>query len=73
MNYLVDQSGEGGNRTPSVLAHHLSLPTSSSELSAMDRLLHFQDSVPLKIRAKRGCATHPRSIAERVIFRVPNN
>lgn len=26
-----------------------------------------QDSVPCKIRAKRGCATHPRSIAERVI------
>ncbi|XP_076943480.1 transcription factor bHLH129-like [Bidens hawaiensis] len=24
-----------------------------------------QDSVPCKIRAKRGCATHPRSIAER--------
>lgn len=69
---LVDQSGEGGTRTPPVLAHHLSLPTSSAELSAMDRLLHFQDSVPLKIRAKRGCATHPRSIAERVIFRVPN-
>jgi hypothetical protein len=27
-----------------------------------------QDSVPCKIRAKRGCATHPRSIAERVII-----
>ncbi|MBA0774318.1 hypothetical protein Gotri_009535 [Gossypium trilobum] len=26
----------------------------------------YQDSVPCKIRAKRGCATHPRSIAERV-------
>ncbi|CAL5394520.1 unnamed protein product [Camellia sinensis] len=24
-----------------------------------------QDSVPSKIRANRGCATHPRSIAER--------
>ncbi|KAI3687367.1 hypothetical protein L1987_81062 [Smallanthus sonchifolius] len=29
----------------------------------MDQLPH--DSVPCKIRAKRGCATHPRSIAER--------
>ncbi|KAK1390835.1 Transcription factor bHLH122 [Heracleum sosnowskyi] len=66
LNSSQNQSGEGGTRTPPVLAHHLSLPTSSSELSAMDRLLHFQDSVPLKIRAKRGCATHPRSIAERV-------
>ncbi|CAD5176711.1 transcription factor bHLH130-like isoform X1 [Musa acuminata AAA Group] len=28
--------------------------------------LAFQDAVPCKIRAKRGCATHPRSIAERV-------
>ena len=35
----------------------------------MEKFLHFQDSVPCKIRAKRGCATHPRSIAERV--RIP--
>ncbi|KAL1807866.1 hypothetical protein DCAR_0727249 [Daucus carota subsp. sativus] len=66
LNSSQNQSGEGGTRTPPTLAHHLSLPTSSAELSAMDRLLNFQDSVPLKIRAKRGCATHPRSIAERV-------
>ncbi|XP_010242689.1 PREDICTED: transcription factor bHLH80 [Nelumbo nucifera] len=26
----------------------------------------FSDSVPCRVRAKRGCATHPRSIAERV-------
>ncbi|KAG7610776.1 Zinc finger lateral root primordium type 1 [Arabidopsis suecica] len=25
----------------------------------------FEDSVPCRVRAKRGCATHPRSIAER--------
>ncbi|GAB2224056.1 hypothetical protein Droror1_Dr00004802 [Drosera rotundifolia] len=30
----------------------------------MDKLL--EDSVPFRVRAKRGCATHPRSIAERV-------
>lgn len=30
----------------------------------IDKIL--EDSVPCKIRAKRGCATHPRSIAERV-------
>lgn len=30
----------------------------------MDKLL--EDSVPCRIRAKRGCATHPRSVAERV-------
>lgn len=32
----------------------------------MEKLFQFPDSVPCKIRAKRGCATHPRSIAERV-------
>ncbi|GKV09129.1 hypothetical protein SLEP1_g20674 [Rubroshorea leprosula] len=30
----------------------------------MERVL--EDSVPCRVRAKRGCATHPRSIAERV-------
>ncbi|KAI3892769.1 hypothetical protein MKW92_022249 [Papaver armeniacum] len=35
----------------------------SAEMAA---ILQYQDSVPCKIRAKRGCATHPRSIAERV-------
>ncbi|XP_052179979.1 transcription factor bHLH128-like [Diospyros lotus] len=56
----------GGNRPPTVLSHHLSLPKSSAELSAVQKFMQFQDSVPCKIRAKRGCATHPRSIAERV-------
>lgn len=56
------QNGELGNRVP-ILSHHLSLPKTSAE---MDNLLQFHDSVPCKIRAKRGCATHPRSIAERV-------
>ena len=31
-----------------------------------DKLL--EDSVPFRVRAKRGCATHPRSIAERVFY-----
>ncbi|XP_023730920.1 transcription factor bHLH130 [Lactuca sativa] len=54
-----------GNQIP-MLSHHLSLPKTSIEMAAVEKLLHFQDSVPCKIRAKRGCATHPRSIAERV-------
>ncbi|KAI7983130.1 Transcription factor bHLH122 [Camellia lanceoleosa] len=66
MNVSENQKVGGGNRAPTVLSHHLSLPTSSAELSAMEKLLQFQDTVPCKIRAKRGCATHPRSIAERV-------
>ncbi|RRT71410.1 hypothetical protein B296_00015714 [Ensete ventricosum] len=48
------------------LRHHLSLPKTSSEMAAVENFLQFQDAVPCKIRAKRGCATHPRSIAERV-------
>lgn len=47
------------------LTHHLSLPK-HFEMPAMEKLLHFDDSIPCKIRAKRGFATHPRSIAERV-------
>ncbi|KAK4341483.1 hypothetical protein RND71_039984 [Anisodus tanguticus] len=42
------------------------LSQTTLEMASMDRLLHIpEDSVPCKIRAKRGCATHPRSIAER--------
>lgn len=43
-----------------------SMPQTVIEMSTMDKLLNIpQDSVPCKIRAKRGFATHPRSIAER--------
>ncbi|GJN33616.1 hypothetical protein PR202_gb22236 [Eleusine coracana subsp. coracana] len=54
------------------LAPQLSLPSSggngktSPDMAAIEKFLQFQDAVPCKIRAKRGCATHPRSIAERV-------
>uniref|UniRef100_A0A0A9CVD6 BHLH domain-containing protein n=1 Tax=Arundo donax TaxID=35708 RepID=A0A0A9CVD6_ARUDO len=48
------------------LAHQFSLPKTESEMAAIEKFLQFQDAVPCKIRAKRGCATHPRSIAERV-------
>lgn len=43
-----------------------SLPSDAS-MNYMDNFMQLpEDSVPCKIRAKRGCATHPRSIAERV-------
>ncbi|XP_024982324.1 transcription factor bHLH130-like isoform X2 [Cynara cardunculus var. scolymus] len=61
-----NRNDEGRIHAPTGLTHQLSLPTSSAELSVMEKLLQFQDSVPLRSRAKRGCATHPRSIAERV-------
>ncbi|XP_020224514.1 transcription factor bHLH122 isoform X2 [Cajanus cajan] len=53
-------------QNPGPLAHQMSLPNTSAEMAAIEKFLHFSDSVPCKIRAKRGCATHPRSIAERV-------
>ncbi|KAI8562140.1 hypothetical protein RHMOL_Rhmol03G0011700 [Rhododendron molle] len=56
------QNGELEHRAHN-LSHHLSLSKTAAE---MERLLQFQDTVPCKVRAKRGCATHPRSIAERV-------
>ncbi|KAK4841651.1 hypothetical protein QYF36_008138 [Acer negundo] len=63
----ISQNGRssGGSRSNG-LTHHLSLPKTSSEIAAVEKFLHFQSSIPCKIRAKRGCATHPRSIAERV-------
>ncbi|XP_010554850.1 PREDICTED: transcription factor bHLH130-like isoform X2 [Tarenaya hassleriana] len=60
------QNGETGDRMH-LLSHSLSLPKRSElDMVRVDKYLQFQDSVPCKIRAKRGCATHPRSIAERV-------
>ncbi|PON95557.1 Basic helix-loop-helix transcription factor [Trema orientale] len=48
------------------LESQFSLPQTTLEMAAVEKLLHIpEDSVPCKIRAKRGCATHPRSIAER--------
>ncbi|KGN59326.1 transcription factor bHLH130 [Cucumis sativus] len=59
------QNGEIGNRVH-LLSHHLSLPKNVSDVASIEKLLQLQDAVPCRIRAKRGCATHPRSIAERV-------
>ncbi|KAL5976869.1 hypothetical protein ACLOJK_021204 [Asimina triloba] len=59
------QNGVVGKHT-SGLSHQFSFPKTPTEMASMENFLQFQDSVPCKIRAKRGCATHPRSIAERV-------
>lgn len=61
------QNGELRNQVHT-LSHHLSLPRKSSDMFFMENLVQFSDSVPSIIRAKRGFATHPRSIAERVIM-----
>uniref|UniRef100_A0A7N0TSI5 BHLH domain-containing protein n=1 Tax=Kalanchoe fedtschenkoi TaxID=63787 RepID=A0A7N0TSI5_KALFE len=48
------------------LEHQFSLPQTTLEMATVEKLLQIpEDSVPCKIRAKRGYATHPRSIAER--------
>ncbi|XP_030528222.1 transcription factor bHLH128 isoform X2 [Rhodamnia argentea] len=48
------------------LETQFSLPQTTLEMATVEKFLHIpEDSVPCKIRAKRGCATHPRSIAER--------
>ncbi|KAI7752637.1 hypothetical protein M8C21_006414 [Ambrosia artemisiifolia] len=62
----MPQSGETRSNTPN-LVHHMSLPKTSSEMANVENFLHFQQesTVPWKTRAKRGFATHPRSIAER--------
>ncbi|KAL1361840.1 hypothetical protein HN51_010159 [Arachis hypogaea] len=57
---------EAGQAPGTPLAHQLSMPNTSSEIAAIEKFLQCSDSVVCKIRAKRGCATHPRSIAERV-------
>ncbi|KAJ9189067.1 hypothetical protein P3X46_000400 [Hevea brasiliensis] len=69
-------SGPPSKRTKSIdgdifnclngLETQFSLPQTSLEMATVEKLLNIpEDSVPCKIRAKRGCATHPRSIAER--------
>ncbi|KAK8531901.1 hypothetical protein V6N13_131259 [Hibiscus sabdariffa] len=60
--FSSNQNGDVGSCVR-VLSHRLSLPNTSN---GMDKFLHLQEPVPCKMRAKRGCATHPRSIAERV-------
>ncbi|KAA8515701.1 hypothetical protein F0562_018688 [Nyssa sinensis] len=66
LNALETQNGDPRHYTPG-LTHHLSLPNTYAEMATVENFLHFQpDSVPCKTRAKRGFATHPRSIAERM-------
>ncbi|KAL1818808.1 hypothetical protein ACET3Z_013677 [Daucus carota] len=63
----LNKQNDDFNHYTSGLVHQLSLPSTSAEMATMENFLHFQqDSIPCKIRAKRGFATHPRSIAERV-------
>ncbi|KAL0374286.1 UNVERIFIED_CONTAM: Transcription factor [Sesamum radiatum] len=64
---LEDPNGETRKKSPGSV-HHLSLPRRTSEMAGTENYLQFgQDTTArCQVRAKRGCATHPRSIAERV-------
>ncbi|KAL3615376.1 hypothetical protein CASFOL_041037 [Castilleja foliolosa] len=68
-NGLENRSGES-RKTSTGLVSHMSLPKTSNEMVVVENYLHFQQeniaSIPCQIRAKRGFATHPRSIAERM-------
>lgn len=64
--YDSNDQNVGVRNQVDTLSHHLSLPRKSSEMFVVENLLQFPDSVPSSIRAKRGFATHPRSLAERV-------
>ncbi|XP_074325204.1 transcription factor bHLH129-like [Apium graveolens] len=67
INGLNNQS-EASKHYSSGLLHQFSLPSTSGEMETIENLLHFQQDsgVPCRTRAKRGFATHPRSIAERM-------
>lgn len=64
--YDSNDQNVGVRNQVDTLSHHLSLPRKSSEMFIVENLVQFPDSVPSSIRAKRGFATHPRSLAERV-------
>lgn len=67
-NGLEDQNGDARKKSSSGLVSHFSLPKTSTEMAAVENFLQFQQetTVPCQVRAKRGFATHPRSIAERM-------
>ena len=56
VNFVVCQKGEQSGQ----------IPGGGSGLIDLEMEKILEDSAPFKVRAKRGCATHPRSIAERV-------
>nr|WCO08266.1 hypothetical protein [Suaeda aralocaspica] len=71
-NFIISTSSSNkrGKAISDDYIHSLSAMDSQQaialEMATMERLMQVpQDSVPCKIRAKRGFATHPRSIAER--------
>jgi hypothetical protein len=51
---------------PTLSNYELQFGATKEAIGGADKFLQMQhDQVPFRVRAKRGCATHPRSIAER--------
>uniref|UniRef100_A0A1J3H9U2 BHLH domain-containing protein n=1 Tax=Noccaea caerulescens TaxID=107243 RepID=A0A1J3H9U2_NOCCA len=67
ISFTIDEPGKRSKTTDFfTLETQFSMPQTSLEMARMESLMNIpEDSVPCKVRAKRGCATHPRSIAER--------
>ncbi|XP_010524125.1 PREDICTED: transcription factor bHLH129-like [Tarenaya hassleriana] len=67
ISFTIDQPGKRSKTTDFfTLETQFSMPQTSLEIERMKNLMNIpEDSVPCRVRAKRGCATHPRSIAER--------
>uniref|UniRef100_J3LZ42 BHLH domain-containing protein n=2 Tax=Oryza brachyantha TaxID=4533 RepID=J3LZ42_ORYBR len=61
------KSGVHGNDDIiATLSNYESQLVAPREMAGVEKYLQMQhDQVPFRVRAKRGCATHPRSIAER--------
>ncbi|CAH8356122.1 unnamed protein product [Eruca vesicaria subsp. sativa] len=67
ISFTIDEPGKRSKTTDFfTLETQYSMPQTSLEMARMENMMNIpEDSVPCRARAKRGCATHPRSIAER--------
>ncbi|KAG5402431.1 hypothetical protein BRARA_D02614 [Brassica rapa] len=67
ISFTIDEPGKRSKTTDFfTLETQFSMPQTSLEMARMESLMNIPEgSVPCRVRAKRGCATHPRSIAER--------
>ncbi|WZY82291.1 hypothetical protein YC2023_028675 [Brassica napus] len=66
ISFTIDEPGKRSKTTDFFTLEtpvNLRMPQTSMEMESLINIP--EDSVPWKVRAKRGCATHPRSIAER--------
>ncbi|KFK37155.1 transcription factor bhlh [Arabis alpina] len=67
ISFTIDEPGKRSKTTDFfTLETQFSMPQTSLEMARMENMMNIpEDSVACKVRAKRGFATHPRSIAER--------